>query len=194
LQPGVEIESALFSLPLSLLHRICNRPKRWSPLPPLVGGRGISFLRVVRVRACLRWCIVVVVGATFGQIKLSQLQSHAGSDLHGGVSGLMATCAGRSFRSVAWSSRSSSDLARSASQWPSLVAGVRWFLWSKDVGLEMVDLLFFSDFVDGRRRILVQDSTGTSPDRRATTTCALLRAATCSSTHKVSLAMVLSWI
>ena len=36
---------------------------------------------------------------------------------------------------------------------------------------------FLSDFVDGRRQILVQDSTGTSPGRRATTTCALLRAA-----------------
>jgi hypothetical protein len=32
-----------------------------------------------------------------------------------------------------------------------LAAGVRWFFWSKDVGLEVVDLLFFSDFVDGRR-------------------------------------------
>jgi hypothetical protein len=43
--------------------------------------------------------------------------------------------------------------------------------------LEVVDLSFFSDFVDGRRWVLVQDSTGTSPSRRATTTCASLRAA-----------------
>jgi hypothetical protein len=25
----------------------------------------------------------------------------------------------------------------------------RWFFWSKDVGSEMVDLSFFSDFIDG---------------------------------------------
>jgi hypothetical protein len=36
---------------------------------------------------------------------------------------------------------------------------------------------FFSDFVDGRRQFLVQDSTRTSPSRRAITTCASLRAA-----------------
>lgn len=41
----------------------------------------------------------------------------------------------------------------------------------------MVDMPFFSDFVDVRRRILVQDSTGTSPGRRATVTCASLLAA-----------------
>jgi hypothetical protein len=41
----------------------------------------------------------------------------------------------------------------------------------------VVDLPFFSDFVDGMRQILVQDSMGMSPGRRATTTCALLRAA-----------------
>ena len=58
-----------------------------------------------------------------------------------------------------------------------LAAGARWFFWSKDVGPEVVDLSFLSDFVDGRRQILVQDSTGTSPGRRATTTCAFLRAA-----------------
>jgi hypothetical protein len=43
--------------------------------------------------------------------------------------------------------------------------------------LEVVDMPFFSDFVDGRRRILVEDSTGTSPGRRATATCASLVAA-----------------
>jgi hypothetical protein len=41
----------------------------------------------------------------------------------------------------------------------------------------MVDLSFFFDFVDGRQRILVQDSMGTSPGRRATVTCALLHTA-----------------
>ena len=44
-----------------------------------------------------------------------------------------------------------------------LVAGARWFFWSEDLGPEVVDLPFFSDFVDGRQQILVQDSTGTSP-------------------------------
>jgi hypothetical protein len=46
----------------------------------------------------------------------------------------------------------------------------------EDVGLEVVDLPFFFDFVDGRWRILVQDNTGTSPGRRAMATCASLRA------------------
>jgi hypothetical protein len=55
-----------------------------------------------------------------------------------------------------------------------LGAGARWFFWSEYVGPEVVDMPFFSDFVDGRRRILVQDSTGTSPGRRATATCASL--------------------
>jgi hypothetical protein len=44
-------------------------------------------------------------------------------------------------------------------------------------GPEAVDLSFFSDFVDGRRRVLVQDSMRTSLGRRATATCALLRTA-----------------
>jgi hypothetical protein len=38
-------------------------------------------------------------------------------------------------------------------------------------------LSFFSDLIDGRRQILVQDSTRTSPGRRAIATCVLLRAA-----------------
>jgi hypothetical protein len=46
-----------------------------------------------------------------------------------------------------------------------------------DVGPEVVDLPFFFDFVDRRRRILVQDNTGMSPNRRATAICASLRAA-----------------
>jgi hypothetical protein len=61
--------------------------------------------------ACRR--VVVVVGATAGRINLSQLYSHTGGILHGGVSELMVSCACRSFRSVVWSSRHSSDLARS---------------------------------------------------------------------------------
>jgi hypothetical protein len=58
-----------------------------------------------------------------------------------------------------------------------LATGARWFFWSKDVGLEVVDLSFFSNFVDGRRRILVKDSTGTFLGRRATMTRASLCAA-----------------
>jgi hypothetical protein len=82
-------------------------------------GGGTSFLRsglVVRVSFCLLWCVVGVVGAASGEINLPQLHSHTGGDLHGGVSELLATCACRSFRSAAWSSRRSSDLARSVSQ------------------------------------------------------------------------------
>jgi hypothetical protein len=58
----------------------------------------------------------------------------------------------------------------------------------------VVDLSFFFDFVDGRRQVLFQDSTGISLDRRATLTWVSLRAAARSSTHNASLAMVLSWI
>jgi hypothetical protein len=58
-----------------------------------------------------------------------------------------------------------------------LVVRARWFLWSKDVGPEVVDFPFFFDFVDGRRKILVEESTRHPPGRRATTTCASLRAA-----------------
>jgi hypothetical protein len=47
-------------------------------------------------------------------------------------------------------------------------------LSSKEVGSEVVDLSLFPDFVDRMRRILVQDSTGTSPSQRATKTYALL--------------------
>jgi hypothetical protein len=31
-----------------------------------------------------------------------------------------------------------------------LAAGARWFFCSRDVGPEVVDLLFFSNFFDGR--------------------------------------------
>jgi hypothetical protein len=53
-----------------------------------------------------------------------------------------------------------------------LGAGARWVLWSEDVGPEVVDLSLFPDFVGGIWWFLVQGSTGTSPDRRATVTCA----------------------
>jgi hypothetical protein len=36
-----------------------------------------------------------------------------------------------------------------------LGAGTRWMLWNNDVGLELVELLFFPDFIDGMRWILV---------------------------------------
>jgi hypothetical protein len=44
-----------------------------------------------------------------------------------------------------------------------LAGGMRWFLYSEDVGPEVVDLSILLDFVDGRRRILVQDSRGRPP-------------------------------
>jgi hypothetical protein len=55
------------------------------------------------------------------------------------------------------------EICFSVCRWSSLAAGARWFLYSKDVGSEVVNLSFFSDFIDGRKRVLVQDSTGTSP-------------------------------
>jgi hypothetical protein len=67
----------------------------------------------------------------------------------------------------------SCEIYFSVCRWPTLVARARWFLWSEDVGPEVGDLSFFLDFIDGRRRVLVQDSTGTSPDRRAIATCGL---------------------
>jgi hypothetical protein len=39
--------------------------------------------------------------------------------------------------------------------WPTLATGARWYLSSEDVVPEVVDLPFFSDFIDGRRRVLV---------------------------------------
>jgi hypothetical protein len=55
-----------------------------------------------------------------------------------------------------------------------VAAKVRWFFWSEDVGPEVVDTPFFSDFVDGRWRILVQDSKGTPLGPRATWACTSL--------------------
>jgi hypothetical protein len=119
-------------------------------------GGGTSFLRsglVFRVRVCLLWCVVVVVGATAGRINLPQLYSHTGGVLHGGVSQLMASCASRSFRSAAWSSRRSSDLARFVSRRVAVIFcggtgdGATWVLWSEDVGPEVLDLPLFPDFI-----------------------------------------------
>jgi hypothetical protein len=75
-----------------------------------------------------------------------------------------------------------------------LATGARWFLWSEDVDPEVVNLSFFSDFVDGRRRVLVQDSMGTSPidvPQRRVPSCVQQAY---SLTHKASVAMLLSWI
>jgi hypothetical protein len=88
----------------------------------------------------------------------------------------------------------SGEICFSVCRRPTLAAGARWFLWNEDVGPEVVNLTFFSDFIDGRRRALVQDSTETSPvdvPQRHVPSC-VQRA--CSSTHKASVAMVLSWI
>jgi hypothetical protein len=49
----------------------------------------------------------------------------------------------------------SGEISFSLCRWPSLAVGARWFLWNEDVGPEVVDLLFFPDFVDGMRKILV---------------------------------------
>jgi hypothetical protein len=42
------------------------------------------------------------------------------------------------------------EICFSACRWAFLAAGARWFLWSKDVDSEVVDLPVFSDFVDGK--------------------------------------------
>jgi hypothetical protein len=49
--------------------------------------------------------------------------------------------------------------------------------WSEEFGPKVEDLALFPDFVDGMQWIWIQDSTGTSPGRRATATCASLFAA-----------------
>jgi hypothetical protein len=49
----------------------------------------------------------------FRRIKLPELYSHTDGDLHDDVSELMRKCACRSFKSIAWSSCRSLDLARS---------------------------------------------------------------------------------
>jgi hypothetical protein len=96
------------------------RQERRFPLSPLAalaaGGRRTLFLHlVVTVRVCLLWCAVGVVGVAPERINLLHLYSHIGDHLHDGVSEVMATCVVQSFRSAAWSSRCSLDLARSIS-------------------------------------------------------------------------------
>ena len=142
-------------------------------------------------------------GAASGRINLSQLYSHTGDDLHGGASELMATCVVRSFRSAAWSSRRSSDLARSVSR---RVTGVcrcprrrwgpgrggssgakmmvrRWWLCRSSPTSSMGGCVSWSKTARGRPPVDVP--------QRHVPRC--LQQA-CSSTHKVSLAMVLFWI
>jgi hypothetical protein len=95
------------------------------------------------------------VGAAPRRINLPQLSFHTSGVLHN-VSELMAMCACQSFRSAAWSSRRSSDLARFISRRIRISfiltkdalslstaapgASARWMLWSEDVGLEVVNL------------------------------------------------------
>jgi hypothetical protein len=113
-----------------------------------------------------------VVGAAPGQIFLSQLHSRVGDDLHGDVLELMAIVflsilrIGGLILSMFVRSGKICFLAcrwRSSLSTVTLGAEARWLLWSKEVGLEVVDLSLFVDLVDGMRRIRVQDSTRTSP-------------------------------
>jgi hypothetical protein len=87
-----------YHLPIPDLRRC----ESWSSLPSLaafaVRGRGSLFLRsglFFRVRVCLTWFVVGVVGAATGQIILPKLYSHINVILHGGVSELMSLCACR---------------------------------------------------------------------------------------------------
>ena len=45
----------------------------------------------------------------------------------------------------------SGEISLSVLSVTALAVGARWFFWSEDVGPEVVDLPFLSDFVDGRR-------------------------------------------
>jgi hypothetical protein len=65
---------------------------------------------------------------------------------------------------------------RSSLSLAALRAKVRWMLLREDVGIEMVDLSLFLDFVDEMWWILVQGGTGMAADQCATT-CALMLAA-----------------
>jgi hypothetical protein len=75
-------------------------PPSRSPLAkallPSSEGRGTSFLcSVVRVRACILWCIFGLMGVAPVQINLPQL--------HNSISKLIATCAYQSFNSLVFS-------------------------------------------------------------------------------------------
>jgi hypothetical protein len=60
--------------------------------------------------------------------------------------------------------------------------------------MKVVDMSFFSDFIDGRRQTLAQDNMGTSLGQHAQRHAPCCVQHACSSTHKASLSMVLSWI
>jgi hypothetical protein len=96
----------------------------------VAGGRGTSFLcSIVRVRACLLWCVVGLVGAAPGQIILSQLHYHTSGNLHSDVSELMAiVCLS------AWSSHCSLDLVRSISRRVADVHHYPWRRWGAGQG------------------------------------------------------------
>jgi hypothetical protein len=64
---------------------------------------------VGRVKICLLWCIVGVVGAAAGQINMPQLYYCTSGDLHDDSSDFMAMCDGQSFRLTSWFSRCSLD-------------------------------------------------------------------------------------
>jgi hypothetical protein len=190
------------------------QPGRWSwsllspfAAPAAAGGRGISFLRcglVIRIRFYLFWRVVGIVRAAFGWINLPQLYSHVGDGLQGGVSELMATCAGWPFRSAAWSSRWSSDLARSVSQCVTDVRGFsqqRWRpgemillergCWSGGGGFAVL-LRLTSSMRAGRSwSKTAWGHLSVDVPQRHMPRC-MQRA--CSSTHKAFLAMVLSRI
>jgi hypothetical protein len=165
------------------------------------GGRregGTLFLRlVVRVRINLLWCIVGMVGATSEQINLLQLYSHISFDFYSDVSELMASCACRSLRSAAWSSRRSSDLARSVSR---CVIGLRW--WPGQGGFSGMRMLVLRWWVCcssptlsmGGERSWSKTARGCPPVDvpQWHVPCCVQWA--CSSTHKATLVMVLSWI
>ena len=167
-----------------------------------VGTMALRRRPVVRISLVFSWGAVGVVGAASERINLPQLLSYTSEDLHGGASELMATCAARSFRLAAWSSRHSSDLARSVSL---CVAGVRgsrrrwrpgrggssgarmlirrWWICRSSPTLSMGGDRSWSKTARGRPPVDV-------PQRHVP--CCVQQI--CSSTHKALLAMVLFWI
>ena len=134
---------------------------------------------------------------------MPQLYSHTGSDLHGGALELMATCAARSFRLVAWSSRRSYDMARSVSR---CFAGVRGYVrphWRLGRGGSSIARMLVRRWwicrssptsSTGGDRSWYKTARGRPPvdvPQRHVPRC---MQQACSSTHKASLAMLLFWI
>jgi hypothetical protein len=156
------------------------------------------FLRlVVRVRVYLLWCIVGVVGAAPERINLPHIYSHTCDLLHGGISEVMATCVVWSFRSIAWSSCRSLDLTRSVF-W--CVVGLRW--WPGRGGFSGARILVRTWGIcrssstssmgdDGSWSKTTQGRLPVDVPQQHVPFC-MQKA--CSSTHKASLEMVLSWI